>query len=335
MKKFNIAVVGATGMVGHKFLEVLEERKLPVNKYFLFASAKSAGSTLKFMGEDYPVLELTKDSFKENQIDIALFSAGGSTSKIYAPIAASCNVTVIDNSSQWRMDKSVPLVVPEVNPQDIMNNKGIIANPNCSTIQAVVALKPLHDKYGIKRIVYNTYQAVSGAGVGGYKDLENNIKGEDCVKFPYDIHSNVIPHIDVFLEDGYTKEELKMINETHKILHDDSIKITATAARVPVFHSHSESINVELEKEFDVKDIFELYKNTPGIILKDDVDNLVYPMAKYATGNDEVFVGRIRRDKSVENGLNLWVVADNIRKGAATNAVQIAEIVIKNMQEQE
>ncbi len=329
MKKYNIAVVGATGMVGNKFLQVLEERKLPIDNLHLFASAKSAGKVLKFNGSDYVVKELTTESFKDSGIDIALFSAGGGTSKIYAPIAAACGVTVIDNSSQWRMDDSVPLVVPEVNPEDILSNKGIIANPNCSTIQAVVALKPLFDKYGIKRIIYSTYQAVSGAGVSGYKDLENGMKGIAPEKFPYPIAGNVLPHIDVFLDNGYTKEEMKMINETHKIFHNDNIKITATTARVPVFHSHSESINVELENPFNVEDIFELYKNTKGIIIQDDPANLVYPMPIKAENHDEVFVGRIRRDFSVENGLNIWVVADNIRKGAATNAVQIAEKLIE------
>lgn len=335
MKKYNIAVVGATGMVGNKFLQVLEERQLPIDHLHLFASAKSAGKTLKFMGKDYKVKELTTESFKDYDIDIALFSAGGSTSKVFAPIAVASGVTVIDNSSQWRMDKDVPLVVPEVNPEDILSNKGIIANPNCSTIQAVVALKPLYDNYGIERIVYSTYQAVSGAGVGGYKDLENGMKGVAPEKFPYDIAGNVLPHIDVFLENGYTKEEMKMINETQKIFHNSDMKITATAARVPVFYSHSESINVELKKPFDIKDVFELYKNTEGIVLKDDVENLVYPMPKDAENHDEVYVGRIRRDFSVDNGLNIWVVADNIRKGAATNAVQIAEKLIEyNEQDQ-
>ncbi|MBQ9624661.1 MAG: aspartate-semialdehyde dehydrogenase [Clostridia bacterium] len=329
MKKYNIAVVGATGMVGNMFLKVLEERNLPINELHLFASAKSAGKVLKFMGKDYKVKELTTESFNNSGIDIALFSAGGGTSKIFAPIAASCGVTVIDNSSQWRMDPAVPLVVPEVNPQDILSNKGIIANPNCSTIQAVVALKPLQEKYGIKRIVYSTYQAVSGAGVQGYKDLEEGIKGKKPEKFPYQIAGNVLPHIDVFMENGYTKEEMKMINETHKIFHDDSIKITATTARVPVFHSHSESINVELNKPFELEDVFDLYKNTEGIILEDDPANLIYPMPINAEGHDEVYVGRVRRDFSVENGLNIWVVADNIRKGAATNAVQIAEKLIE------
>ncbi|MCY6370570.1 aspartate-semialdehyde dehydrogenase [Clostridium ganghwense] len=327
--KYNVAVVGATGMVGNKFLEVLAERNFPIETLYLFASKKSAGKTLSFKGKDFIVEELKEDNIKNKQIDFALFSAGGSVSLEYAPIFAKYNATVIDNSSAWRMDPNVPLVVPEVNPEDIKWNKGIIANPNCSTIQAVVALKPLFDKYGIKRIVYSTYQAVSGAGVGGFNDLKEGYSGTAPQKFPHPIAGNVLPHIDVFLDNGYTKEEMKMIDETIKILHDDSLKITATTVRVPVFYGHSESLNVELKKDFDVKDIFELYKNTDGIILKDDVKNLVYPMPIEAAGSDDVYVGRIRRDFSVENGLNLWVVADNIRKGAASNAVQIAECIIR------
>ena len=272
--------------------------------------------------------ELTETSF-DRGIDIALFSAGGGTSKKFAPIAASKGCVVIDNSSQWRMDETVPLVVPEVNPQDISWNKGIIANPNCSTIQAVVALKPLHDKYKIKRVVYSTYQAVSGAGVGGYSDLENGLKGEAPKKFSHPIAGNCLPHIDVFLPNGYTKEEMKMIDETKKILGDQNLKITATTVRVPVFHSHSESINIEFEKDFDLNELIDLLKNAPGIVVEDDVANNVYPMPINAEGKDEVFVGRIRRDESVESGVNLWVVADNIRKGAATNTVQIAQELLK------
>lgn len=329
MKKYNIAVVGATGMVGRTFLKVLEEKQLPVENYYLFASSRSAGSTIKFMGKDYLIEELTENSF-DRDIDIALFSAGGSTSEKFAPIAASKGCIVIDNSSAWRMDPKVPLVVPEVNPDDIKWNNGIIANPNCSTIQAMVALAPLHRKYGIKRIVYSTYQAVSGAGLGGYMDLENGLKGEAPKKFPYPIAGNCLPQIDVFCDNGYTKEEMKMVNETRKILGDDSIKITATTVRVPVFNSHSESINVELKSPFELDDVFELLRNSEGIIVQDDIKNNIYPMAINATGNDETFVGRIRRDDSVENGLNLWVVADNIRKGAASNAVQIAEKIINS-----
>lgn len=327
MKKYNIAVVGATGMVGRTFLKVLEEKQLPVENYYLFASSRSAGSTIEFMGKDYLIEELTENSF-DRDIDIALFSAGGSTSEKFAPIAASKGCIVIDNSSAWRMDPKVPLVVPEVNPDDIKRNNGIIANPNCSTIQAMVALAPLHRKYGIKRIVYSTYQAVSGAGLGGYMDLENGLKGEAPKKFQYPIAGNCLPQIDVFCDNGYTKEEMKMVNETRKILGDDSIKITATTVRVPVFNSHSESINVELKSSFELEDVFELLRNSEGIIVQDDIKNNIYPMAINATGHDETFVGRIRRDESVENGLNLWVVADNIRKGAASNAVQIAERII-------
>ena len=327
MKKYNIAVVGATGMVGRTFLKVLEEKNLPVENYYLFSSARSAGSTIKFMGKDYVVEELTETSF-DRGIDIALFSAGGSTSEKFAPIAASKGCVVIDNSSAWRMDENVPLVVPEVNPDDIKWNKGIIANPNCSTIQAMVALAPIHRKYGIKRIVYSTYQAVSGAGMAGYNDLANGLKGEEPKKFPHPIAGNCLPHIDVFLPNGYTKEEMKMVNETRKILGDDSIRITATTVRVPVFNSHSESINVELEKPYDLKELVDLLRHSEGIIVEDDPENNVYPLAINATGHDETFVGRIRRDDSVENGLNLWVVADNIRKGAASNAVQIAEKLI-------
>lgn len=327
MKKYNVAVVGATGMVGRTFLKVLEELKLPVENYYLMASARSAGSKVTFMGKEYVVEELTENSF-DKDIDIALFSAGGSTSEKFAPIAASKGVVVIDNSSAWRMDPEVPLVVPEVNPEDILKHKGIIANPNCSTIQAMVALKPLHDKYKIKRIVYSTYQAVSGAGMAGWKDLEDGLKGEAPKKFPHPIANNCLPHIDVFLPNGYTKEEMKMVNETIKILGDDSLKITATTVRVPVFNSHSESINLEFEKQFDLDELKEVLKNAPGIVVQDDPENNVYPLATNATGSNETFVGRIRRDESVESGVNLWVVADNIRKGAAANAVQIAQKLI-------
>lgn len=327
---YNVAVVGATGMVGRKFIEVLEERNFPIDKIYFYASKKSAGLQIAFKGIDIIVEELKEENIKNKSIDFALFSAGGDTSLQFAPIFAKYKAVVIDNSSAWRMNPEIPLVVPEVNPEDIKWHKGIIANPNCSTIQAVVALKPLYDKYGINRIVYSTYQAVSGAGMSGYKDLEEGLMGTDPKKFPYAIAGNVLPHIDVFMENGYTKEEMKMINETIKILHDDKLKITATTVRVPVYYGHSESINVELNKNFDIKEVFQLYSNSKGIILKDDVKNLVYPMPIDAAGHDEVYVGRIRRDFSLENGLNLWVVADNIRKGAASNAVQIAECIIND-----
>jgi aspartate-semialdehyde dehydrogenase len=325
---YNVAIVGATGMVGRKFLEVLEEKKFPIADLFLFASKRSAGSIVSFNGSNYTVEELKEDNIKNKKIDFALFSAGGDISKDFAPMFASLGAVVIDNSSAWRMDPSVPLVVPEVNPEDISWHKGIIANPNCSTIQAVVALKPLHDMYGIKRIVYSTYQAVSGAGMKGYEDLAEGYKGAPPKKFPHAIAGNVLPHIDVFLENGYTKEEMKMVHETRKILHDETLKITATTVRVPVFYGHSESINVELNNDFKIEDIFKMYENAKGVILRDDVKNSVYPMPVEAAGHDEVYVGRIRRDESLDFGLNLWVVADNIRKGAASNAVQIAEYMI-------
>ena len=333
-RKPNIAVVGATGVVGSTFLKVLEERDFPFENIYFMASKKSAGKKLPFKGKEYIVEELTEESF-DKPIDIALFSAGGATSEKFAPIAASKGVVVVDNSSQWRMDKEVPLVVPEVNAEDIAWNKGIIANPNCSTIQAMVALKPLQEKYGLKRVIYSTYQAVSGSGVKGINDLKNGLEGNDepLQAYAHPIAGNVLPHIDVFTENGYTKEEMKMILETNKILHDDNIKVTATTVRVPVFDSHSESINIELEKPFELEDIFELFKNAPGVVLQDDVENNVYPLALNAAGTDPVYIGRIRRDFSIENGLNIWVVADNIRKGAATNAVQIAEELLKVLED--
>ena len=331
MKQYKIAVVGATGMVGRMFLRVLEERKLPASEYFLFASARSAGTTVEFMGKKHTVRELTEDAFKDLGVDIALFSAGGGTSKIFAPIVAASGAVVIDNSSTWRMDPEVPLVVPEVNAHAISQykNKGIIANPNCSTIQAMVALKPLAVKYGLKRVIYSTYQAVSGAGMGGYSDLENGLKGEAPKKFPHPIAGNVLPQIDVFLDTGYTKEEQKMIDESRKILELPSLRVTATTVRVPVFHGHSESINVELEKPFEIADIRKLWEGTEGLIVQDDPEKGIYPMPINAADTDPVYVGRLRRDFSVENGINFWCVADNIRKGAATNAVQIAQELIR------
>jgi len=325
----NLAIVGATGMVGRTFLKVLEERNFPVDKLYLFASSKSAGQKITFKNIDYIVEELNEKGF-EKDIQIALFSAGAAISKKFAPIAVSNGITVIDNSSAWRMDVNVPLVVPEVNPEDILWNKGIIANPNCSTIQMVVPLKPLHDKYKIKRIVVSTYQAVSGAGKKGIDELERTLKGELCQTFPYPIANNCIPHIDLFEANGYTKEELKMINETKKIMGDNSIKVSPTTVRVPVVNSHSESVNIEFERPYELKELVELLKNAPGVILKDDPEHNIYPLATMATGKDEVFVGRIRRDESVYSGLNMWIVADNIRKGAATNTVQIAELLVKN-----
>lgn len=335
MKKFNIAVVGATGMVGNKFLEVLEEKNLPVENYYLFASARSAGKQIEFMSKAHTVIELTRENVLalKGKVDFALFSAGGGVSKEFAPIFVEAGAIVVDNSSQWRMDENVPLVVPEVNPEDVKWNKGIIANPNCSTIQAVVALKPLYDKFGIKRIVYSTYQAVSGAGVQGYNDLKDGINGVAPKKFPRPIAYNTLPHIDVFMQDGYTKEEWKMIVETRKILHDDSLRITATTVRVPVFYGHSESINVEFVQKCSKDEIVNALKNFANIVVMDDPENGVYPTPLDVENKDEVYVGRIRLDDSVDSGANLWVVADNIRKGAATNAVQIVELLIKNAEE--
>lgn len=327
LKKVNIAIVGATGMVGRTFLKVLEERNFPIENLYLFSSKKSAGSHVVFNGKDYIVEELKENSF-DRDIQIALFSAGGDISKIYAPIASSKGIIVVDNSSYWRMDSNVPLIVPEVNPEAVKNHNGIIANPNCSTIQAMVALKPLHDKYKIKRIVYSTYQAVSGSGVKGVKDLEEGLKGNPTGFYPHPISFNCLPHIDSFTENGYTKEEMKMINETMKIFDDYNLKITATTVRVPVKNSHSESINIEFEKEFELQNLASTLESSPGVIVLDDTNNNIYPTAIDCTGKDEVFVGRIRRDFSVDNGINIWVVADNIRKGAATNAIQIAELLL-------
>ncbi|MDR0426891.1 MAG: aspartate-semialdehyde dehydrogenase [Clostridiales bacterium] len=325
---YNIAVVGATGMVGQKMLEVLAERKLPIGEFYPFASAKSAGKPIEFLGGTYTVIECTEDNIRSRKIDIALFSAGAATSKAFAPVFAANGAVVIDNSSQWRTDPAVPLVVPEVNAHDLGWHKNIIANPNCSTIQAVVALAPLHRAFSIKRIVYSTYQSVSGAGLGGYNDLKNGAQGLPPAKFPRPIFGNVIPHIDVFLDNGYTKEEEKMIFETRKILGDDSLRITATTVRVPVYYGHSESINVEFNRPADLQAVKKALAEAPGIVVTDDPKNGVYPTPKEVENTDPVYVGRIRMDESVKSGCNLWVVADNIRKGAATNAVQIAERLI-------
>lgn len=323
MSDIRLAVAGATGMVGRTFLRVLEEMDFPHKDIFFLASAKSAGKAIQYRNREYIVEELREDSF-DRGIDIALFSAGASTSLKYAPIAASKGCMVIDNSSAWRMDSNVPLIVPEVNPQDMEWHKNIIANPNCSTIQAVVALNPIHKKYGIKRIIYSTYQAVSGAGLAGCNDLKEGVLGQAPKKFPRPIAFNVIPHIDVFTDNGYTKEEMKMVNETRKILGDSKIGITATAVRVPVYNGHSESINVQTCQPFEINDIRELLSRSPGLVVMDDILNNIYPTPLDADGKNETFVGRIRRDYSAENCLNMWVVADNVRKGAATNAVQIA-----------
>ena len=323
MKK--LAVVGATGLVGRTVLKVLEEKNLPIDEYVLFSSKKSAGSTIHFLGKDYLVKELTEDSFIKDRFSYAIFCAGGATSLKFAPIASSNGCIVIDNSSAFRMNKDVPLVVPEVNPEDIFLNNGIIANPNCSTIQAMLPLKALDDNFKIKRIIYSTYQAVSGAGRFGIDDLKNGIKELPPKKFPYPIFNNCLPHIDSFLDNGYTKEEEKMINETRKILHKPELPVTATCVRVPVINCHCESINVEFEQQFDLSNIFSILSNYEHIKLKDDVANLIYPLPTEVSGRDDVYIGRIRRDFSIKSGLNLWVVADNVRKGAATNAIQILE----------
>lgn len=321
----NLAIVGVTGLVGQTFLKVLEERNLKFNKIYMYASKRSKGKIITFQGKDYEVIELNEENIKDD-IDFALFSAGGSISLEYAPKFASKGAIVIDNSSAWRMDADVPLIVPEVNKEKISEiKKGIIANPNCSTIQAMPILKLIDDKYKIKRIVYSTYQAVSGAGIKGIEDLKNDTSNH----FPYKIKNNVLAHIDVFLENGYTKEEMKMVNETRKILDNNDLKITSTCVRVPVENSHSISVNLELFNDFNIEDIKDMFKNAQGIILQDDLKNNIYPTPLTSNNFDEVFVGRIRRDESIENGLNLWIVADNIRKGAATNAIQILELMLK------
>ena len=335
-KKFNIAVAGATGAVGEQMLACLEERNFPVKSIKLLASSRSAGKTVRFNDVPLTVETLTEDSFKG--MDIALFSAGGGTSKQFAPFAAKDGCVVVDNSSAWRMDPEVPLVVPEVNPHAVAGytRKGIIANPNCSTIQMVVVLAPLHEKYKIKRIVVSTYQAVSGTGKKAIDELSDQTRAMlnfmECKNkvYPHQIAFNCLPHIDSFLDNGYTKEEMKMVNETRKILEDDTLRITATTVRVPVFYSHSESVNIETYQPITAVDVKRMFEKQPGVFLVDDPENNVYPLAIDAAGQDMTLVGRIRQDASVENGINLWIVADNIRKGAATNAVQIAELLIKD-----
>lgn len=331
MKKYNVAIVGATGMVGNMFLKVLEERNLPVDTYYLYASSRSAGKVIDFMGKPHTVIELKKENIVDKKIDFALFSAGGGTSRDFAPIFAEHGAIVVDNSSQWRMYPDVPLVVPEVNGEAALKHHGIIANPNCSTIQAMLPLKALDDAFSIKRVVYSTYQAVSGAGVAGYNDLKNGAKGEELKKFPHQIVANVLPQIDVFLDNGYTKEEEKMMKETKKILENDNIKVTATTVRVPVFHGHSESVNVEFNKPCTLEGILNALRGKPGMVLCEKAED--YPMPIDAEGHDEVYVGRVRIDDTVESGCNLWIVADNIRKGAATNAVQIVEYLINKAAE--
>jgi aspartate-semialdehyde dehydrogenase len=333
MKEFNVAVVGATGAVGNEMIETLQQRKFPVRNLKLLASERSLGVSISYKGQDVPVDVLKEDSFKG--IQIGLFSAGGSVSQKFAPIAAKDGCVVIDNTSAFRMEPDIPLVVPEVNAHAIKEYKkrGIIANPNCSTIQMVVVLKPLHDAVRIKRVVVSTYQAVSGTGKKAIHELEAQVcallNNQDIEKkvYPHQIAFNCLPHIDVFLENGYTKEEMKMVNETKKIMEDQTIQVTATTVRVPVFYGHSESVNVEFERELTPEAARKLLAKAPGVKVVDDPKKNLYPLAIYAAGKDETFVGRIRKDESVKYGLNLWIVADNIRKGAALNAVQIAEIL--------
>ncbi len=324
-----VAVVGATGMVGNVMLKVLEERNFPVTELLVVASEKSVGKELTFKGKSYKVIGL-QDAVNQKP-EIALFSAGGSTSKDWAPKFAEVGTFVIDNSSQWRMFDNIHLVVPEINANKLTKSDKIIANPNCSTIQLVVVLAPLHKKYNIKRLVISTYQSVTGTGVRAVKQMENErngIKGE--MAYPYPIDKNCFPHGGSFAEDGYTTEEIKLVNETRKILGDEAIKVTSTVARIPVVGGHSEAVNIEFSNDFDLSEVRELLANTPGVVLQDDVSKNIYPMPLYSEGKDDVFVGRIRRDLSNPNSLNLWIVSDNLRKGAATNAVQIAEYLVKN-----
>lgn len=340
MKKYNVAILGATGAVGQEFLKLIEERDFPFAELKLLASSRSAGNEIDFMGKKYIVEEATSESFKD--IDIALF-AGGSISKDFAPHAVKAGAVVIDNSSAFRMDPEVPLVVPEVNPQAILKHKGIIANPNCSTIIMVMALKPIYDLAKIKRVIVSTYQAVSGAGKEGIDELTNQVKAYSEGKemeakiLPsasldkhYPIAFNLIPQIDVFVDNLYTKEEMKMVNETRKIMEDYDMRITATTVRVPVYRSHSESVNIELENDLDLEMIKEAIAKFPGVQLQDDPQNQVYPMPIYTSDKNDVYVGRLRRDESADNSFNMWVVGDQIRKGAALNTLQIAETMIKN-----
>jgi len=341
-KKWNVAIVGATGAVGNRFIQVLEERNFPVKSLKLLASERSKGKRLAFKGREYPIEVLTHDSFKG--IDLVLSSAGAARSKEFLPSAVKQGAICVDNTSAFRMEKDVPLVVPEVNAHTIKRHKGIIANPNCSTIQMVVALYPIHKVARIKRIVVSTYQSVSGAGQkhifellkqtasivkdgSSFEVARHSVKKDEIKEFPHQIAFNLIPHIDVFLENAYTKEEMKMVNETRKIMEDDSIAVTATTIRVPVFYAHSESINIETEKKITADEARRILKSSPGVVIMDDPKNNVYPMPIHAEGKDAVYVGRIREDESIKNGLNLWVVSDNLRKGAALNAIQIAELL--------
>ena len=330
---YRVAVVGATGAVGTEMIEILEERKFPVEVLLPLASSRSVGGTVAFKDEDIPVKELTKDSFAG--IDIALFSAGADISREYAPIAARAGAVVIDNSAAWRMDPKVPLVIPEVNREDLAVHHGIVANPNCSTIQMVVALKPLHDRVRIKRIVVTTFQSVSGTGKDAMEELMEECKDLLSFKeptpkvYPYQIAFNCVPHIDDFLPSGYTKEEMKLMHETRKIMGDYTIQVTATTVRVPVYVSHSEAVNIETERKLTAQEARAILSAAPGVIVFDDPGRKLYPMPLDVAGKDEVYVGRIREDESIPNGLNVWIVADNLRKGAALNAVQIAECLVQ------
>lgn len=324
-----IAVVGATGMVGAVMLKVLEEQQIAIDEILLVASERSVGKTLEFDGKKHTIIGL--EAAVEARPNIALFSAGGETSLLWAPKFAAVGTTVIDNSSAWRMDTTKKLIVPEINAETLTKKDKIIANPNCSTIQMVVALAPLHNIYKIKRLVISTYQSITGTGVKAVEQLDNEYQGKKgAMAYPYPIHRNALPQCDVFLENDYTKEEMKLVNETHKILDDATIGITATAIRIPVVGGHSESVNIEFEKPFEVADIRKTLQETPGVTLQDNPDTMTYPMPIYAEGKDAVFVGRIRKDHSRENALNMWIVADNLRKGAATNTVQIAKYLIEN-----
>ena len=329
--KFDIAVVGATGVVGESMLEILAEREFPVGKVYALASERSIGKTVTFGNRELEVEDLADFDF--SKVQLGLFSAGGSISAEYAPKAAAAGCVVVDNTSHFRYDDDIPLVVPEVNPEAIADytNRGIIANPNCSTIQMVVALAPLHRKYKIKRLVISTYQSITGTGVKAVQQLENEYEGiQGEMAYPYPIHRNALPHCDVFEANGYTKEEMKLVRETQKILNDKTIAVTATAVRIPVVGGHSESINVEFENEFDLSEVKQMLNETDGVVVQDDLENNSYPMPRFAEGKDEVFVGRLRRDESQPQTLNMWVVSDNLRKGAATNTVQIAEYLAKH-----
>lgn len=323
-----VAVVGATGMVGQVMLNVLAERNFPVTELIPVASERSVGKEIEFNGKKFEVVNL--ETAVKRKPEIALFSAGGDTSLEWAPKFAEAGTTVIDNSSAWRMDPTKKLVVPEINADSLTEEDKIIANPNCSTIQLVLALKPLHDKFGIKRVIVSTYQSITGTGVKAVQQLENEYKGEKGeMAYPYPIHKNAIPHCDVFLENDYTKEEMKLTHETKKILNDDAVLVSATAVRIPLVGGHSESVNIEFEKDFEVDEVKAVLKDFPGITLQDNPDVNTYPMPIYAEGKNDVFIGRIRKDHSHPRALNMWIVADNLRKGAATNAVQIAEYLVK------